>query len=133
MEAPSRRTGSRPSVDNSPSRIDRADQQRYVNVNIRTADSDLAAVSDRVFVLLDAYQFPDGYEYEDGGLYEQMVEAFGDLLLALVVAVLLVYMVLAAQFESLTRPLVAVFIPFAMSGAFLALFITGKPCPSPLS
>ncbi|MDD3349914.1 MAG: efflux RND transporter permease subunit [Eubacteriales bacterium] len=113
--------------DNSPSRIDRADQQRYVNVNIRTADSDLAAVSDRVFALLDAYQFPDGYEYEDGGLYEQMVEAFGDLLLALVVAVLLVYMVLAAQFESLTQPLIVMMaIPFAMSGAFLALFITGK-------
>jgi hydrophobic/amphiphilic exporter-1 (mainly G- bacteria), HAE1 family len=112
---------------NSPSQIDRSNQQRYVTVNVSIEDSDLASVSEAVFSYLDSYTFPDGYSYEDGGMYEQMVDAFGDLLLALVVAILLVYMVLASQFESLTQPfIVMIAIPFAMSGAFLALFFTGK-------
>jgi len=113
--------------DNSPSRIDRADQERYVSINISTDSSDLAKVSDEVLSLVDQYHFPDGYSYEEAGMYEQMMESFGDLLLALVVAILLVYMVLASQFESLTQPLIIMMaIPFAMSGAFFALFLTGK-------
>ena len=112
---------------NSPSQIDRMNQQRYITVSVSTDDSDLAGVSEGVFALIESYPFPDGYSYEDGGLYEQMVDAFGDLLLALVVAILLVYMVLASQLESLTQPfIVMIAIPFAMSGAFLALFLTGK-------
>ncbi len=112
---------------NSPSQIDRANQERYVTVNISVGENDLAKVSDGVFALLDEYPFPEGYSYEDGGLYEQMVDAFGDLLLALLVAILLVYMVLASQFESLTQPfIIMIAIPFAVSGTFLALFLTGK-------
>jgi len=54
-----------------------------------------------------------------------MMDVFGDLLAALVVAILLVFLILAAQFESVTMPFIVVMaIPFAMSGAFLALFIT---------
>ncbi|MGI6734362.1 MAG: efflux RND transporter permease subunit [Anaerovoracaceae bacterium] len=112
---------------NSPSRIDRTNQERYVTVNVSVGDDDLASVSENVFALLDDYPFPDGYSYEEGGLYEQMVEAFGDLFLALLVAILLVYMVLASQFESLTQPfIIMIAIPFAVSGTFLALFLTGK-------
>ncbi len=112
---------------NAPSRIDRADQERYVTVNVSVGDNDLAKVSENVFAFIDDYPFPEGYSYEDGGLYEQMVEAFGDLFLALLVAILLVYMVLASQFESLTQPfIIMIAIPFAVSGTFLALFLTGK-------
>ncbi|MDD2215963.1 MAG: efflux RND transporter permease subunit [Eubacteriales bacterium] len=112
---------------NSPSRIDRIDQQRYISINIAIDGDDLAGVSKGVFANVDNYPFPDGYTYDDGGLYEQMTDAFGDLLLALLVAILLVYMVLASQFESLTQPFIVMMsIPFSMSGAFLALFFTGK-------
>ena len=104
--------------DNSPSQIDRADQQRYINVNINTDNSNLGAISDKVLALVKAYNFPDGYSYESGGMYQQMVDSFGDLFLALIVAILLVYMVLASQFESLTQPLIIMMaIPFAMSGS----------------
>jgi HAE1 family hydrophobic/amphiphilic exporter-1 len=112
---------------NSPSQIDRMNQERYVTVNVSIGDSDLARVSENVFALLDEYHFPNGYYYEEGGMYEQMVEAFGDLFIALLVAILLVYMVLASQFESLTQPfIIMIAIPFAVSGTFLALFLTGK-------
>jgi len=114
-------------IGNSPSRIDRSNQERYITVNVSVGDNDLAKVSDGVFAMLNEYPFPEGYSYEDGGLYEQMVDAFGDLLLALLVAILLVYMVLASQFESLTQPfIIMIAIPFAVSGTFLALFLTGK-------
>jgi len=114
-------------IGNSPSRIDRSNQERYITVNVSVGDNDLAKVSDGVFAMLNEYPFPEGYSYEDGGLYEQMVDAFGDLFLALLVAILLVYMVLASQFESLTQPfIIMIAIPFAVSGTFLALFLTGK-------
>lgn len=112
---------------NSPTQIDRINQERYMTVSVSIEGDDLTAVSEQVFSLLDVYPFPEGYSYVEGGLYEQMVEAFGDLFLALVVAILLVFMVLASQFESLTQPfIVMVAIPFAMSGSFLALFLAGK-------
>ncbi|MGI6727591.1 MAG: efflux RND transporter permease subunit [Anaerovoracaceae bacterium] len=112
---------------NSPSKIERLDQERYINVNIFIHGNDLSGVSEDVFALVDNYSFPEGYTIDEGGLYKQMVDAFGDLIIALAVAILLVYMILASQFESLTQPfIVMVAIPFAMSGAFLALFFTGK-------
>ncbi len=112
---------------NSPSQIDRSNQERYITVNISVGDNDLSRVSGGVFALLGEYPFPEGYSYDEGGLYEQMMESFGDLLLALLVAILLVYMVLASQFESLTQPfIIMIAIPFAVSGTFLALFLTGK-------
>ncbi|GAB1476626.1 efflux RND transporter permease subunit [Bacillota bacterium] len=112
---------------NAPSRIDRMNQERYITISVSVGDNDLAKISDKIFALIDEYPFPDGYSYEDGGLYEQMIEAFADLFLALLVAILLVYMVLASQFESLTQPfIIMIAIPFAVSGTFLALFLTGK-------
>lgn len=113
--------------DNSPKQINRDNQQRYISVNISANGNDLAQVSSDVLKLVDQYQFPEGYYYETGGQQEQMMEAFGQLFLALVVAILLVYFLLAAQFEALLLPLVVMMaIPFAMSGAFFSLFIFGK-------
>lgn len=112
---------------NAPTRIDRTNQERYITINVSIDDADLAKVSSEVMSFVNAYPFPDGYSYDDGGLYEQMVEAFGDLFLALLVAILLVFMVLASQFESLTQPfIIMIAIPFAITGTFIALFLTGK-------
>lgn len=112
---------------NSPSQIDRDNQQRYLTINVTIDGDDLAGVSEDVMALIQSYPFPDTYSYEEGGLYEQMVDAFGDLFIALLVAILLVFMVLASQFESVTQPFIVMMaIPFAMSGTFLTLFFTGN-------
>ncbi len=113
--------------DNSPKMINRHNQVRYVDVGITVLGNDLASVTDQILKKVDQYPFPDGYYYETGGQQEQMMEAFGQLVLALVVAILLVYFLLAAQFEALLLPIVVMMAtPFAMSGAFFALFIFGK-------
>jgi len=111
---------------NSPNMITRDNQQRLIFMNITFETADLAAASARVTEVLDSYPFPDTYFYETAGMQEEMLNAFSDLFIALIVAVALVYLWLAAQFESLIQPfIIATAIPFAMSGAFFALFITG--------
>lgn len=113
--------------DNSPSVINRDNQQRTVTLSVTVDGQDLGTVSKNILKLTDGYPFPDGYSYDTGGQQEQMIEAFGSLLTALVVSICLVYFLLAAQFESFVYPFIVMMsIPFAMSGAFLALFITGK-------
>ncbi len=118
--------------DNSPTTINRIDQQRNLTLSIEIENRDLASVSTDVMAVIEQYNFPDGYLYDVGGMQEQMMDIFGDLLLALVVAVLLVYMVLASQFESLTLPFIVMMsIPFALSGSFLLLFICGMSFSAP--
>lgn len=114
--------------DNSPSVIHRENQQRTVTLSCTLDNSrDLGSVSKDVLNIMNSYPFPENYSYDTGGQQEQMTDAFHSLLLALIVSVLLVYMLLAAQFESFVLPFVVMMsVPFAMSGAFLALFLTGK-------
>jgi len=113
--------------DNSPNVINRLDQQRYVTLYVDIEGNDLGGVSDDIHKIVNNYQFPDGYFTETGGGEAEMRDAFVQLSKALVIAILLVYLILAAQFESLILPFViAMAIPFAMSGAFLALFLTGS-------
>ncbi len=110
----------------SPSFIERENQQRYVQLDINVTGNDLKSVSQDVINLVDNYDFPDGYYYETGGQQKEMVDAFANLLIALLIAIALVYIVLAAQFESLLLPImVMVSIPFALPGSFALMFLTG--------
>ena len=112
--------------NNAPNLINRMDQQRYITLNISINSQDLGSAAAKIDSIVDSYPFPEGYYYETAGMQEEMLDAFGSLFQALLIAIALVYLVLAAQFESLVQPfIVATAIPFAMSGAFLALFITG--------
>ena len=112
--------------DNSPANITRYNQSRYFIVNAAIQGDSLSAASDQVQAMLDAYPFPDGYSYEIQGLADTMMEMFGSLLKAIVVAIALVFLVLAAQFESMTMAFIVMMaIPFAMTGAFVAMFLTG--------
>lgn len=113
--------------DNSPVTISKQNQKILQSIDITLKDSaDTQSVSEEVYAIADQYDFPDGVYYDNGGMQEQIIDAFSSLLLALVVAVLLVYIVLAAQFESFILPLMVMMsIPFAMSGAFFALFLAG--------
>ena len=111
--------------DNSPATIRHSNQQRYVTINVDIVGNDLNKANEKVMEIVNSYSLPEGYYINTAGLEEQMMDVFGDLLAALVVAILLVFLILAAQFESVTMPFIVVMaIPFAMSGAFLALFIT---------
>ena len=77
--------------------------------------------------VLDRYHFPEGYDYEFTGTMDSIVETFTSLLVVLIVAILLVYMIMAAQFESFIHPFIIMFsLPLALTGGIMGLFVTGN-------
>lgn len=119
--------------DNAPVSITRMNQEMVNTIDITFKEGvDSNDASDQVNKVAENFVFDDGVSFDQGGMQEQMMDAFGDLLLALVISLALVYIVLASQFESFILPvMVMMSIPFAMSGAFLALFLTGKTLSMP--
>ncbi|ADY56870.1 acriflavin resistance protein [Syntrophobotulus glycolicus DSM 8271] len=115
------------SIKRGPVSIARQDQVRTVTVSSQLSGRDVGSVSTDIQKALDTYQMPDRYTYEMTGQQKEMMDAFGDLGLALILAVLLVYMVMASQFESLLYPFVIMFsMPIGFAGGILGLFLTGK-------
>lgn len=114
-------------VEEGPEEINRADQVRVVTVTSGIFGRDLRSVMKDIQARVAEYPLPSGYEIEYGGENEEMVESFKDLGLALVLAVILVYMIMASQFESLVYPFIIMFsVPFALTGAIGGLVITGR-------
>lgn len=110
-----------------PIQLNRENQSRVVSVSADLAGRDLGAVTADINAGIAGLNIPDGYIIESAGQDEMMNEAFGDLLLALALAVLLVYMILASQFESLLNPFIIMFsTPLAFAGGLLGLFISGR-------
>ena len=88
-----------------------------VTVTSQITGRDLRSISLDIEKELKNYEFPSGYSYKIGGENEQMIDAFKQLLLALILAIILIYMVMAAQFESLINPFIIMFtIPLAFGG-----------------
>ena len=111
-----------------PRSISREDQTRLVTVTAGISGRSLGSVMKDVQRQVDEVSLPEGYFIEYGGEYLEMSKAFSGLELALILAVILVYAILAAQFESLVHPFTIMFsVPFAAIGAILGLFITGGP------
>lgn len=107
--------------------IDRINQQRYITVNATIVGRDINSVKTDLQPILNEYNFPEGYSYEFTGILETMEESYSNLILVLIVAVLLVYMIMASQFESLIYPFIVMFsIPLAITGGIFGLFITGN-------
>ena len=114
-------------VELAPQTITRVDQSRQVSVTGSSLSGDLTAVTRQVQKILDGYTMPEGYTAQISGAYLDMTENFNDLLLALVVALGLVYFVLASQFESFLMPVIVMMIlPVAFGGALFALPLTGR-------
>ena len=114
-------------VVQAPQSIARDNQSRQVTVSGSTRSGNTTAMTAQIHEILDAYPTPQGYSAETAGAYEDMMENYADLGLALVVAMGLVYFVLAAQFESFLMPVIVMLIlPVAFSGALFALPLTGK-------
>lgn len=114
-------------ITDMPVSISRENQQRYVSVSSGLEGRDSGSVMKDISAKLDGYQMPDNYYWEETGTLQQMQETFADLALALIMAVLLVYMIMAAQFESLVYPFIVMFsVPAALSGGIFGLFITNE-------
>lgn len=119
-------------IDRGPIAINREGQVRMVTVSAQTLNRDLGSISSDVDAKLKDYAMPTGYSYEMGGENKEMMEAFEELGLVLVLAVLLVYMILAAQFESLINPLIIMLsVPLGVSGGILGLVLTNTALSVP--
>ncbi len=111
----------------NPATIRRTNQQRYISVSLPITESDMGTVQNTLSTLLNDYPMPEGYIWSYSGNSQEMQDTFSKLILALIAAVLLVYMVMAANFESLVYPLIVMFsIPIAITGAFFGLFIADE-------
>ncbi|WP_297774938.1 efflux RND transporter permease subunit [Blautia sp.] len=113
----------------TPQSITREDQSRYVSVSAEIATGyNIGLVSQKVQKMLDDYHMPEGYRGQMTGEDETINEAMGQLMLMLVLALVFMYLIMVAQFQSLLSPFIIMFtIPLAFTGGFLGLLLTGKP------
>lgn len=111
----------------SPIQIDRKDQERIVKVEAGISGKSLGEVVATLQDNIEKIPLPPGVVIEFGGSYEQQQEAFSDLILLLLLSIVLVYIVMAAQFESFRDPFIIMFsIPFAFSGVLIGLAVFGE-------
>ncbi len=113
-------------VSQGPAEIRRVAQERVAIISANLAYGDLGAAATEAGVILSQTPMPNGITAMVSGQSEEMQDSFKSMQFALALAVFLVYLVMASQFESLIHPFVILFtIPLALVGAVLALFITG--------
>lgn len=113
---------------NGPSEIHRADQTRVAVVSANLRDIDLGGAVREVQDMVAKQPLGAGVGMHIGGQGEELAESARSLIFAFGLAIFLVYLVMASQFESLLHPFVILFtIPLALVGAILALMLTGKP------
>jgi len=114
------------SVSQGPAEIRRVAQERVAIITANLAYGDLGAAAIEAGSILNRTPMPDGITALVSGQSEEMQESFQSMQFALALAIFLVYLVMASQFESLIHPFVILFtIPLALVGAVLALFVTG--------
>ncbi|HDP23903.1 MAG TPA: efflux RND transporter permease subunit [Deltaproteobacteria bacterium] len=115
-----------------PITIIRKNQNRAVTVTGTNFHRDLGSISDDVQKALERLSLPEGYFYDIGGVYEDMQTSFNELSKALLIAIILIYMIMAAQFESLSQPLIVMFaLPLGFVGVVVGLAVTGKSLSVP--
>ena len=108
--------------------ISRKDQSRYMSVTAEIEDGDnIGLVSSRVKKELRSYEAPQGYEIEMIGEDETINEAMTELFKMLALAIIFMYLIMVAQFQSLRSPFIVMFtVPLAFTGGLLGLWITGS-------
>jgi HAE1 family hydrophobic/amphiphilic exporter-1 len=113
-------------IGKGPVKIEREDQERVVTISADTTSSDLRAIQNKIKRILDTVPLPEGYYFRYGGSLEDMQELMTSMFFTIGLIILLVYMVMASQFESLTHPFSIMFaVPMSIVGVALALFLTG--------
>ncbi|MBT5588196.1 MAG: efflux RND transporter permease subunit, partial [Gemmatimonadetes bacterium] len=110
-----------------PAEIRRLDQERVVVITANLVGRDLGSAVADIEASTAGLSLPDGFGIAVGGQNEEMVRSFDSMKFAMALAIFLVYLVMASQFESLLHPLVIMStIPLGMVGSAIALMLTGS-------
>lgn len=114
------------SINEGPSEIRRVNQQRTALITANLHEADLATISERIAGVMGGLSLPAGFSFAITGQNREMQTSLNSLLLAFSLALFLVYIVMASQFESLVQPLIImVTVPLALIGVSLVLWIAG--------
>jgi HAE1 family hydrophobic/amphiphilic exporter-1 len=116
--------------EDGPISIYRENRLRCITVTAKTDSRDIQGEVFKIQTALGGLEtaMPNGYFIEYGGSFKDMQNTFKDMILALIIAVVLMYMVMAAQFESFTQPLIIMMtVPLAFIGVVLGLTVMGHP------
>ncbi|MFC1544880.1 efflux RND transporter permease subunit [Gemmatimonadota bacterium] len=109
-----------------PVLIERKDQERVAMISANISGRDMGSIIGDIGEKLKSVPVPRDFSIVFGGDYEEQQEAFSELMLSFILALILVYMVMACQYESLRDPFVVMFsVPLASVGVILLLFLTG--------
>ncbi len=112
----------------APPTIEREDRQRVVAVDVTLAGAAMSEVIGQIQQILADTEIPEGVFVELGGTFEDQQETFADMFTLLILIVILVYIVMATQFESFRSPFIILLsLPFAFTGVFVALVVTNTP------
>jgi HAE1 family hydrophobic/amphiphilic exporter-1 len=116
----------------APVQVTHIDGSRTASITAQSVENNIGASSSAVTAALEGVELPDGATWELGGATEATNDVFRTLGIAMLIAILLVYIIMVATFRSLLNPLILlVSIPFAAVGAVLALVITGTSLGMP--
>lgn len=119
-------------MDESATTIMRENQKNYITISANADNMSTSEAQKLVEKAMADIELPDGCTYQFSGMMEKMNDTFRSLEIAMVVAVLLVYMIMASQFESLRYPFIVMFsMPLAITGAIIGLLITGNTITMP--
>ncbi|MEW6991121.1 efflux RND transporter permease subunit [Colwelliaceae bacterium 6441] len=109
-----------------PNEINRVNQSRVAIVSASLAYGDLAEAAEKAENIIERLYLPNHIKAQVAGQNEEMASSFSSLMMALSLAVFLVYLVMASQFESLLNPFIILFsVPLAVLGSVLGLYVTG--------
>lgn len=115
-------------INEGPAQIRRVEQQRTALITANVSDRDLGSVSRDIFTILNQTPMPDDFIFNITGQNKEMETSLNSLAMALLLAIFLVYIVMASQFESLVHPFVIIFsIPLALIGVIIFLYLFNIP------
>lgn len=110
----------------APPTITRKSRQRYLTVSVTPYNTSLGELAMAIDKEMSTLDIPNGITYRLAGDYEEQQESFADMAMLLLLIIMLVYIVMASQFESFSKPAIIMFsVPFAFTGVILALWISG--------
>ncbi|MCF0177966.1 MAG: efflux RND transporter permease subunit [Bacteroidales bacterium] len=109
----------------SPPTIERKSRQRYLKVEVTPYKVPLGTLAKRMEAVMQDVQMPNGVTYQIAGDYEDQQETFENMWMLMLLIILLVYIVMASQFESFSKPaIILMSVPFAVTGVIISLWIT---------
>lgn len=109
-----------------PPSIDHKRRERYLTISVTPVDVPLNVLAASIEEEIKKVEIPQGILVQVGGAWEDQQEAFGDMFTLFLLIIMLVYIVMASQFESFSKPFIIMMsVPFAISGVVIALLLTG--------